>query len=853
MNQQTSTTLRNSDTVPGFEAVKEAAQLLRFSQQIWRDYDEMADGWELDYAVDTDIVKMYSDPVQMSRYAQVFDKHNRNNADAALADLLGDFILNRWQVNERKLWVISPHDEELFTVMTAIQIKAKDIQDGALGAIEEVAHQLSVAMRRAASGDSLSATEVLDQLDKVAWSDDNDFLRLLEWIDGKTGPQRELARLGTLPRGRIKNLLHHTYYGTSNQHDSVLPKSQPITDEERKIHIEFYQILGEWMSLLRQHQTGQKTASALRADARVMATLEWVNTKTPAQDKRKLLLITGSDYLYKAAQIRQLSTGGRRNNFATAYLRDPRCFVGADGFFAATSHQSEEKLLTEQSSGLNLGDWLNCFFPEVLKEQRSTTPNEVQHIGDRPKVKFDILQKLENHPDIHTAVAKLAELHARTYLDRPIQFPNDLYKEWTETVVYSARQRNLDSQYTKPNWREKFDAILQKISHEFSSSFSESVNYEKIKEYLQNEVSSSQEEVTFWASMFGVVTLLVGRGQVTGVPALRFDCGRVDAQQKIDALFDHLWKSESAAPFEIELKDLYEHLSGEGDPHNYHAHLIHAVIFAAKGHWAGTHHLAMRAWTAAGMVQGDANSVIKATDEVRRVIRGREAAYLLAVATRRMAKSIDDLENSRGWLSKAEEREDDDRKSDGQIDPRFLSEKFAIDMAEIQFKCFATTNSRIVDFVLQRKLDQAESILLALERDENDGNSNGRASNLRVRSINRWVTRQVCTLTFIAAILTYEKSQRLNESDQQRVMFLLDKFLFEGLSDQKDTSGKRYPDKISNLCYHVARLLLDSSPQQSQVSRDYLNRYFHQSDKVASMTFEVTRDKRFKALTQDFR
>src|SRR5262245_55868761 len=80
---------------------------------------------------------------------------------------------------------------------------------------------------------------------------------------------------------------------------------------------------------------------------------------------------------------------------------------------------------------------------------------------------------------------------------------------------------------------------------------------------------------------------------------------------------------------------------------NYHAFVIHALAFAIRGHWFGTKTLCL-------LALGVVDAIPKAERKMR---TGREAAYLLAVAERRLAVDVKGLDRSLECLAMARQRE----------------------------------------------------------------------------------------------------------------------------------------------------------------------------------------------------
>ncbi len=104
----------------------------------------------------------------------------------------------------------------------------------------------------------------------------------------------------------------------------------------------------------------------------------------------------------------------------------------------------------------------------------------------------------------------------------------------------------------------------------------------------------------------------------------------------------------------------------------YHAHVIHALAFAVKGHNNATRTLARTAMAIC-------DNLPEAT---RGYLRGREAAYLACIAARRSAKGRRDLATAEEYLAQAVARENPGTET---VDVRFKSERLAIATRRVHF------------------------------------------------------------------------------------------------------------------------------------------------------------------------
>jgi hypothetical protein len=162
-----------------------------------------------------------------------------------------------------------------------------------------------------------------------------------------------------LPKDRIRNISRVGEYSgrfgrqAPNKAQSLLPPPSAVASRDRD---DFFDLIGEWRKRLRTHLPRYKPTYALLRDAMVMATLEWTNERA-AGGRRRLILITGSPYLFAAGESVKIEG----ETFAKRYLRHPLAFVASEDFFSVRDGRAEFRLL----------EWLNLFFPDALKRLSS--------------------------------------------------------------------------------------------------------------------------------------------------------------------------------------------------------------------------------------------------------------------------------------------------------------------------------------------------------------------------------------------------------------------------------------------------------------------------------------------------
>ena len=111
------------DILEGFKYIEDAANR-RIGLEPWyidKEYKE--NGGHIYYAVDTDVVKLFSDPENNSQYT-IFFSSDDLSIRRVLAWALGRYIFYRL-TKEQPLLVIPPHHQEIESVLTGVALSTK--------------------------------------------------------------------------------------------------------------------------------------------------------------------------------------------------------------------------------------------------------------------------------------------------------------------------------------------------------------------------------------------------------------------------------------------------------------------------------------------------------------------------------------------------------------------------------------------------------------------------------------------------------------------------------------------------------------------------------------------------------
>lgn len=607
--------------------LRQAARLFNYAEGWWQDQRFKNNGGQLFYAVDVDIVTMHIAPIERSGYADVFEQEGNETAEL-LARLIGDFIFSRQDPTRRiQLMLIPPHDEELFRMGNAISNKL-------LEQIERGSRQLLLVQ----SGlfDEFDRDKDYKKLVLTLCEKAPDLVRL---FDERAGPASELTRLtNLLGQQRLQNLEH--YIDRSSQWAFPVPDVEKASDDASS----FTKMKARWKARLNETRPGSKPQYALETDAEVLARLEWINREVEGRNCR-LVLITGSEHIFNAAKLHD------KKKFSTLYIRHPRAFLADESFFRKTPQPTELK-----KADFVLLDWLNLFFPSIIHTQYlSRTAENLVH----PRA-LEALLAPKNHAFLST-LATLRRAESRTPLD-------DYLGEWSEQVRATAVAWNIAP--------ELFGAVSQRAE-------------ELISLVLQHRSGITLNEADFVRALYTVSLSSLNRlystptwiglwaqtgtqkEYIKGIPYLNFDMDP-EAQVYCDEVFKRLRKPE----LDVDLIGMYKTLSKEDDS-NYLAHTVHALAYATKGHWHAARTLCRVAIAVVDQIPAEEKGSRK----------GREAAYLAAVATRRLMQGLGDLKIASELLDEAVRRDDY-----GRHDLRFDSERWAIVTAKHHLRYFNDEN-----------------------------------------------------------------------------------------------------------------------------------------------------------------
>lgn len=778
--------------------------------QVWRDdSDSQAQPpIPVHYAVDVDVIKLYCDPQGVAGYAEVF--YQFKDLNPRLANVLGDFIVRRGLVEARRpmtegqmiedrvtarpLIVMAPHDRELQRVVAAISRNAlrRTVSRSLDGRVKQSLEELRLAHL---SGQSLD--KAIRLLEKVPG--------LVDCLRPEPGPAEELERLEALPAGCLLPLSQVA--GLSH----LAPPPRRLGEDaefDERVQRWFDALLadygesrsGSWTGTEPSSHSGSKRDN-LRDDAVVLAGLEILNEALAPSEgaaRGRLCLITGAPRLHRVARQMKLPAHRDFDDFASAYLRHPLAFVGARGLFEVSPPALSAGGLA-QDQELRTSEWLAICFPTLIEQ----VPN-----GNTWQF------TLKDDAD----------------LSATMDLPKAAVQEWRDAVVKSDER--LQAQRDHERKGQFFAYFKAQVA---DSNFDADQLWAR---FWQWRVQSELIQLALKSAPFGLAELLSDpKNRRQGVPALRFDRPDfAEVQRGYEGLSADLFKPKAdstAQQWASLLAEVLERV-GETDRSGYHKLVLLGYIHACTDSWQQARSLCRTA-----LMTIDHIADRKPGDKRR----GREAAYLLAVAERRLFwPRGDGLKFARQALEEAVGRDES-----GSQDPRFVSEKLAQEVGQLQLEVYQRSRDFADLSVLANKdlLGLMQELLrLALEVQEDVDHG-----------VRCWVARQCLTNALVVAIFGYrvpgQPFAQLVGGAVQALERLSEFELAPSLPNE--VSGKRrYVDKTSDFLWLIATVIFDHDFARKRVAANLLKGRYDESgaENTELSSFWMARNKYLFELVQ---
>lgn len=778
----------DSNTESGYRLISNAARLMRYCAGYIADRKAQQNRWRLYYAVDVDIVKLFMAPDQMTAYANIFDEHDDADTRELLARLLGDFIFRPpgdhdvlSAASGGNMFIVPPHDEEIGRMVFALSQKLVREIDVAEIQLEDVVAKLTDQLDR---NDSSSLSQWL--IDSAP--------TLIEVFDGKSGPRSELDRFESLEENRLLHI--ERYLETEHLWTFPLPMANGNKDDFSRLT----ELFREWQERLTEHKTPKQTKYGLVRDAYVLAMVEWLNEQMAAS-KQRVVLITGTHGVLKAAEkYRPKATTIHSRTFGDLYVRHPQSVMVDDEFFPDIPAPGE----TGEGGSFKLFDWLNLFFPKVIRDG----------VNNVASINTSLLERIEESADadFKETVVLLAKSDPSVKGRR--SFPNSMVEEWRTQIRSASIARRI---YTEEeSWPLRAKELLDWLKARLADGWT----VDQLRHDLANRALQSLSALyssTVWLGLWSQVGTM--SEQVRGIPVLRFDKGYEKAQEYcrrvIEAMKANTPESKATKNEHLNIAEMFSQLSSV-DESNYHGHLIHALAYATKGHWHATD-------TLCKIALRTANELPKDPRELR---RGREAAYLLAISKRRLARSVENLVIARQYLQEAQNRENDGATT---TDLRFLSEALAIDVAKLNFGYFLNDPECAVAKDSAAILRDATELLSNIDSDP-------------VPDCRSWIRQQTSTNALNTGLILHNVNGPLSAKTLTFIREVL-----SHLASSSGTDSVDLKDMVSEFIFSAARSVFDEDPSARAEALDKVNKL----RLPANLPFDKPREALFRAMAKD--
>lgn len=278
---------------------------------LWKkDNNHIRNGGKIYYAVDTGIVKMYSDVENNYNYAKIFPDDDVNSLKA-LIRAVGLYIFENQKNRNPPLLLLPPHNKELKGIIYAIMMKVVDEKfsfASNANQIKAIFNDYSINKNDAFLIDNLRE-RVLDLI-CFLFDDNRSFAAELSKITSLLSKNKVVAL-----RSYADDDIPDLYDTTNSSHYDTLRGSS-----------------AKWRDLLKGHAP-DKDDDKLCIDAEVLARLEYINSQFSldrSKGSKLLLLITGDSSIHKATKSYRIDSG---EIFYDLYIRDPKVFLAAPDLF----------------------------------------------------------------------------------------------------------------------------------------------------------------------------------------------------------------------------------------------------------------------------------------------------------------------------------------------------------------------------------------------------------------------------------------------------------------------------------------------------------------------------------------
>jgi hypothetical protein len=613
--------------------VRAALEQWEYTRSLLRDKAEQSEGIKILYSVDTDIVKLFTNPVTMAAprqgrdygYLQIFPDDDPAEC-IARGRIVAEHIFRNLHP---PLLVVPPLTEELAKQYDEVASQAHDEQFRAQHQLRRLKSELEGARK------SNDREELLRIIQKKA----PELVRLIEGDDDATA---ELRRFSTLFRDQLV-ASPHVFVARRTLDPSILAALLP-SERTLSIDLDLNGYREKWTNVLQKPGRARATAS----DVQALAHIQRINTLLPKDVK--LVHITGDSHIFKAGYEIFDDEGV---TFTERFLRHPRSFLAEPGILSVNKllNSSSSELRSPASSNdfSEFSEWLIVFLANFWKRNYNEISDLIRLVGSYKTLSQETPAIQEFCRDSPEVVTK--------FRARWGDFSRDLTLEHTKKMIESMPYLKGVSAFLKSS----FDDIQTQIS-----------------DYVDESWRSSFQVAT--ATSYGITRISTDHASVTprgrSVPLISFD-----SFTNTTSAVKQIIQADSFVDLgDKQFAKLFRTIEGD-DKSGYLYYLVYATLFSAEGRWSLARILAERSFASRHKSRN-------------LLISGREAAYFCAVAIRNSARNVEELDLAEQWISVAEEclKVDVARRRKLKVNElRFRVELASIKLARKFFDIFART------------------------------------------------------------------------------------------------------------------------------------------------------------------
>ena len=650
----------DADRVAALEAYVEDAASQRLYLLGWeRDRWLIDDGWQIIYSIDTDIIKVFLDPVseavtgsvpgrsQRQGYTQIF-RNDPQELTIALGRAISEFVFFRLE-KRCPIVMLHPLEREVGNVFQAIAVDADKEHRDALNELSRIRENIGNFLERV----SLQSTDEA-RLDAVIEA----MPQLRNLLFGLSGPSAQLTRFSLLlERSALTDF--ERYLTTDDAIRSGVAEKLGRRDSIFD-WIEFSHLQGLWEDRVGPLKSARISRKNIEADCQALARLEQLNKRLNPM-KFQLVHVTGDRAILDAATQYHPKADG--HSFAELYLRNPRSFL-AEPSVLFTDEERESGMAKE------VIPWLEVFLAKFTGNEGVTGRNLLAFLEQSPDERRDIVQDVL-HQD-PTAGVSFAKQWAR--FTGPITLDH-VSSNHGEAATHHRQFMNILSDWTQRSGsddRERLRAETRTVREQIGI-------FEQLLGDLEGLVVD--RVVATWRDCFAAATS-------TGFSLVRFGAeGEMPPRSAVPIVFA---KFKKASKFfsamlgerrERDYRKMIRALERE-DKTGYLFYLAFGALFGAQGKWRVAKILADRALETVGE---------RTAADRPPPITGREAYYLRSMARRLTAHSMHDLDDAEIDLNRARAALQNCREEDSDhpiTEVRFEAEQVALELSRYLFEEF---------------------------------------------------------------------------------------------------------------------------------------------------------------------